>query len=53
MCEEVIKVLLEISKVVYIINKWGLSSSTDIKKILDMERRHDISVDVVNEIPIR
>ena len=53
MNEEGLKALLEILQGVEIIKKCGLGSKTETKKILNMERRNDISVDVVNKIPIR
>ena len=45
--------MLDIPQVVDIIKKWGLSSKTDIKKMLNMAQRNEISVDLVNMIPIR
>ena len=53
MSEELLKALLEIPKVVDIIKKCDLSSKTDTKNMLNMARINDISVDVVNKIPIR
>ena len=53
MSEEVLKALLEIPQVVEIINKCGLSSKTEIKRIMKMAHINDISVDVVNKIQIR
>ena len=49
MCEEEIKALLYIPQLVEIIKKWGLSSRAKIQKMMNMARRYDISVDVVNE----
>ena len=51
MCEE--GLVLDIPEVVEKIKKWGLSSNTWISKMLKMVQRHDISVDVINKIPIR
>ena len=45
--------MLEKPKLVDIIKKCGLSIKRDIKKMLKMERRNEISVNVVNKIPIR
>ena len=45
--------MLEIPQVVEIIKKSGLSSKTEIKKMLKMACRNDSSVNVVNNIPIR
>ena len=53
MSKEGLKALLEIPQVVEIIKKWGLIIRTDIKKILKMAWINNISVDVVNRIPIR
>ena len=53
MSKEGIKALLEIPQVVDIIKECGFSSKTEIKKMLNMARRNDISVDVVNKTPIR
>ena len=53
MSKEGFKYLLEIPQVVEIIKKWGLSRKKDIKNILKMTRRNNISVYVVNKIPIR
>ena len=53
MCEEGLKVLLRNPQVVGIINKWGLISSTKMENIMKMEQRHDISIYVINDIPIR
>ena len=52
MCKEVIKTLLGMPQVVGIFKKFGLSIRTYIENILKMTRIHDISVDVVNDIPI-
>ena len=52
MSEEGLKALLEINQVVDIIKKWYLSSKTVIKKMLKILRINDISVYVVNKIPI-
>ena len=53
MSEEGLNSLLEIPQAVEIINKFGFSSNTEIKKMLNMEWRNDISLDSVNNIPIR
>ena len=53
MSEELLKALLEIPQVVEIINNCGLGIKTEIKKILKIARKNDISVDVVNNIAIR
>ena len=53
MCEEGIKVLVEIPQVVEIFNEWDLSIRTDIEKMLKMAQKHNISVEVANKIPIR
>ena len=45
--------MLEIPQLVEIIKKWGLSSKTEIHKNLNMARRNDIIVNVINKIPIR
>ena len=45
MSEEGLTALYEIPQVVNIINKCGLSSKTEIKKMLKMARRNDIGVD--------
>ena len=45
--------MLDIPQVVDIINKWGLSIKIEIKKMLNMARRNNTSVDFVNKIPIR
>ena len=42
-----------IPQVVEIIKKCVLSSKTDIKKMMNMEWRNDVIVNVVNKIPIR
>ena len=52
MNEEVLKDFLEIPQVVEIINKYGLSSTADIKKMLNMAQGNVIRVDVVNKIAI-
>ena len=52
MSEEVLKSLLEIPQLVDITKKWGLSSKTDIKDIMKMVRRNDISVNVIKKISI-
>ena len=44
---------MEIPQVVEIFRKWGLSSKTEIKKILKMKGINDISVDVVNKFLIK
>ena len=53
MREEGLTALLKIPQGVDIIKKCGLSISTEIKKMLNMVRRHEISVDILNEIPIK
>ena len=53
MSEELLKALLEIPQVAEIINNCGLGIKTEIKKILKIARKNDISVDVVNNIAIR
>ena len=53
MSKELFKALLEIPQVVEIIKNWGLSSNIDINTMLKMARINEISVDVVNNIPIR
>ena len=53
MNEEGIKALSEIPRLVEITKKCGLSSNTDIKNILKMAQRNDISVNIVKKIPIR
>ena len=53
MIKEVLMYLLEITKVVEIIRKWGLGSKTKIEKMLNMVWINDIGVDVVNNIPNR
>ena len=45
--------MLDIPQIVGIIKKFGLSSKTEIKKMLNMARRNEINVDVVNNIPSR
>ena len=52
MSKEGLKDLLGVFQVVEIIRKLGLSSKTDIKNMLKMARRNDISADVVSMIPI-
>ena len=52
MSEEGLKALLQIPQVFEIIKKCGIISKTEIKKMLNMARRNDISSDVVNKIPI-
>ena len=47
------KGVLGITQVVGIIKKWVLSSMIDTDNIMNITRKHDISVDVINEIPIR
>ena len=42
-----------IPQVVHIINKCGLSSKMEIKKMLKIAQRNDTSVDVVSKISIR
>ena len=53
MSKEGLKDLLYIPQLVEIIKKFFLSSKTDIKKMMNMARRNDIIVYVVNKIPIR
>ena len=53
MSKEGLRDLLEIPQVVDIIKKCGLISKTEIKSMLTMARRNDISVNVVDKIPIR
>ena len=53
MCEERLKALLEIPQVVEIIKKLGLIIMIEIKKLLKITRRNDISVYFFNEIPIK
>ena len=52
MNEEGIMDLLEITQVVEIIKRCGMSRKTQTKKMLNMLWKHDISIDVVNKIPI-
>ena len=47
------KALLDIPQIVGIIKKFGLSSKTEIKNMMKMARRNDISVNFVNKISIR
>ena len=51
-CDEVIKLLLDILEVVGIIKKWVFGSSKLMENILKMAHRNDIVVDVINEISI-
>ena len=53
MSKEELKYLLYVPQVVEISKKWGLISNKDIKKMLNTAQINDISVDVVNKIPIR
>ena len=53
MREEGLTPLLEISQVVEIINNCGLSSKMEIKNMLKMAYRDDISVNTLNKIIIR
>ena len=53
MSEEGLKDLLEIPQVVEIIKKYGFSSNPEIKNMPKMAQRYEISVDVINRIPIR
>ena len=53
MLEEGLMDLLEITQIVEIIMRWYLRSRRNIKKMLRMVSRHYISVDFVNDIPIR
>ena len=53
MCVGVINALLEIPEVSVITNKWLLSINTEIDNMLKMVHRSNISVNLVNEIPIR
>ena len=43
----------KITEATGIIKKWVLSSMIDTDNIMNITRKHDISVDVINEIPIR
>ena len=52
MREEELKDFLDIPQVVEIIKRWDLSSKIYINNMLNMAQRNDISVDVVNNIPI-
>ena len=45
--------MLEIPQVFQIIKIWGLSKKTEIKNILKMAWRTDITVDVINKTPIK
>ena len=53
MSKEGLKSLLEIYQVVENIKKWGLRSRTEIKNMLKVARRNFISIDFINNIPIR
>ena len=53
MGEEGMNTLLEIHQVVEITKKWGLSSKTEIKMMLNTAQINDTSVNVINMIPIR
>ena len=53
MNEEGLKALLDIPQVVEIIKKCGLSSKMEIKEMPKMAQKNDISVNVINKIPIR
>ena len=53
MSEGVLKGFLEIPQAVEIINNCGLSSKMEIKNMLKMAYRDDISVNTLNKIIIR
>ena len=52
MDEEEFRALLETYPVVQIIKRFGFSSKTDIKNMLNMAWINDISVNVINKTPI-
>ena len=52
MSKEGLKDLLETPQVVQIIKKFSLSIKTEIKKILNIKSKNNISVDLVSKIPI-